>query len=341
MPFDAFAIITRPSWLTDDWGADSGAGQRGIAAPCFYLDWGRLFFRLVALGLIFSGAFALLQSAAGHFLAHDLRYVGMNLVELCGLRQGRVARFMFHDRVSFGGALIAIGWLYLWLEQFPLRSGECWAWWTFLLSGLTGFGSFLAYLGYGYLDSWHGLASLVLLPLYAWGLTLTRRSLGHGPKRERRPKAWWRGRLGLGRALLIGTSLGLMVGGATILLLGMTRVFVPQDLRYMGLGAGELIAINSRLTPLIAHDRAGFGGAIVTCGLLLFCCVWFGCPSRSLWTVVLLAGGTGFITAIGVHPIIGYTSFSHLAPAYLGAAMFLVGIALCHKPMSGNQAPSG
>lgn len=48
-------------------------------------------------------------------------------------------------------------------------------------------------------------------------------------------------------------------------LVGMSCVFVPQDLSYMGLGVEELHALNPRLAPLIAHDRAGFGGA-VCCG---------------------------------------------------------------------------
>ena len=298
---------------------------------------GRPLLRLVALSLMLSGVFALFQSATGRLLPHDLRYVQMSMVQLCGLSQGRVAGFMFHDRVSFGGALIAIGWLYLWLEQFPLKAGEPWAWWTFLLSGLTGFGSFLAYLNYGYLDSWHGLATLLLLPLYVAGLALTRCSVAprarQGPRLTSLAGASWRTRLGLGRAFLLGTAVGLVLGGTTILLIGMTRVFVPQDLRYMGLGESDLLAINRRLVPLIAHDRAGFGGGIGTCGLLLFCCLWFGSASRELWGAVLLAGSTGFITAIGVHPLIGYTEFSHLAPAYLGALLFSAGIALCRKPM--------
>jgi hypothetical protein len=298
---------------------------------------GRLLFRVVALGLMFAGLFVLAQSATGQLLPHDLRYLGMDMVQLCGVAKGRVAGFMFHDRVSFGGALVAIAVLYLWLEQFPLKSGEAWAWWTFLLSGTTGFGSFLACLGYGYLDSWHGLATLALLPLYVSGLILAWRSLprdsnpglsnkvpvGHG----------WQARQNWGRALLLATALGLMTGGATILLIGMTRVFVPQDLRYIGLRANDLLAINRRLLPLIAHDRAGFGGAIVTCGLLLFWCVWFGTPSRELWLAVFAAVSTGFVTAIGVHPLIGYIDFSHLAPAYLGAILFSIGITLCYRPM--------
>ncbi len=315
-------------------GRTAAGGWRPL---CLCPDNGRLLFRLVALALMAAGGFALAQSATGHFLAHDLRYLEMDPLQLCGVGQGRVARFMFHDRVSFGGALMAMGLLYLWLEQIPLKAGELWAWRTLLLSGFAGFGNFLAYLGYGYFDWWHGAATLVLLPLYVGGLVLTRGLLSRGPApdfRLARPlNAWWRTRLGWGRALLLTTAFGLVAGGTTILLIGMTRVFVPQDLRYLRLGACDLLAINRRLVPLIAHDRAAFGGAIATTGLLLFCCVWFGRPSRGLWQAVACAGGTGFLTAIGVHPIIGYTEFSHLAPAYGGALMFALGIALCHQPM--------
>src|SRR5207342_1652995 len=97
--------------------------------------------------------------------------------------------------------LIAIGWLYLWLVEFPLRAGECWAWWAFLLSGITGFGSFLAYLGYGYLDSWHGIATLFLLPVYLIGMILTWQSLRvrRGPISLFRPAVTepWRTRFGI------------------------------------------------------------------------------------------------------------------------------------------------
>jgi hypothetical protein len=244
---------------------------------------------------------------------------------------------MFHDRVAFGGALIAIGWLYLWLVQFPLKDGEPWAWWAFVLSGLAGFGSFLAYLGYGYLDSWHGVATLFLLPTQLLGLVISWPHLKNraGPQSLLQPaaKPSLRTRFGLGRALLLSTGAGLVLGGLTICFVGMTHVFVPQDLRYIGMAARDFNAINPRLVPLIAHDRAGFGGGLATCGLILCCCVWCGRPSRSLWQAVALAGGTGFLTAIGVHPLIGYTDFTHLAPAYLGAVIFLAGIALCRKPM--------
>src|SRR5260370_34938666 len=48
-------------------------------------------------------------------------------------------------------------------------------------SGGFGFGSFLAYLGYGYLDTWHGLATLLLLPVYVAGIWRARGLLAHPP----------------------------------------------------------------------------------------------------------------------------------------------------------------
>jgi len=292
---------------------------------------------LTAVCLMLAGGFALFLSASGHFLPQDVRFLGMDKDQLCAMNQCRIVHFMFHDRVSFGGALIAIGWLYLWLTEFPLKAGEAWAWWVFCLSGLTGFGSFLAYLGYGYLDSWHGVATLFLLPIYLLGMFISWRSLRHkaglSSLFKPAPSPVLGIPFGMGRALLLATGAGMMMGGTIILLVGMTHVFVPQDLDYLGLTVRELQLINPRLIPLIAHDRAGFGGAIATCGFILFCCVWRGRPSRSLWQVTALSGSIGFATAIGIHPIIGYMDFSHLLPAYIGAAMFFSGVSLCYKPM--------
>jgi hypothetical protein len=298
---------------------------------------GRPLLALVAICLMLCGAFALFLSASGHFLPQDVQFLGMDKDQLCGLDECRIVHFMFHDRVSFGGALIAMGWLYLWLIQFPLKAGEAWAWWVFFASGVAGFGSFLAYLGYGYLDTWHGAATLFLLPLYLLGLLICWRSLPHkaGPFSLLKPSITpsLKTSFGIGRALLLATASGMMLGGSIILVVGMTHVFVPQDLQYLGMTMRDLQLINPRLIPLIAHDRAGFGGAIATCGMILFLCVWRGRPSPSLWQAVALAGGFGFTTAIGIHPIIGYTDVSHLAPAYIGVAMFLAGICLCHRPM--------
>ena len=122
---------------------------------------------------------------------------------------------------------------------------------------------------------------------------------------------------------------------------GMTSVFVPQDLEFMGMTAGDLHVINPRLVPLIAHDRAGFGGGIGTCGLAVLFCVWCGRPSKSLWQVLCFSGVVGFATAIGVHPVVGYNNLFHLAPAIAGAVMFIIGLGLCYGPMCKKAVDDG
>jgi len=111
----------------------------------------------------------------------------------------------------------------------------------------------------------------------------------------------------------------------------------------MGLTAEDLRQINARLVPLIAHDRAGFGGALLSCGLAMFLCVLWAAPSRSFRQALGVAGIAGFGTAIGVHPAIGYLSLSHLGPAVFGALVFALGLALASsgpRPHDSSAAAS-
>src|SRR6266849_177147 len=100
---------------------------------------GRLLLLLLSLGLMLAGLGALFLAVSGRFLPHDERFLGMTSEELCRLYGCRVVHFMSHDRASFGGALIALAILYLWLVRFPLAEGQAWAWWLFLVTGTVGF----------------------------------------------------------------------------------------------------------------------------------------------------------------------------------------------------------
>ena len=282
-----------------------------------------------AAALLFSGVFAVFLSARREFLPHDIAHLGMTAEQLCNLAGCRVVHFMFHDRVAFGGSLIAIAVLYLWMAAFPLKQGSRWAWWGFAVSGLLGFGSFAAYLGYGYLDTWHGWATLGLIPVFFVGLVRSRRH------RMISEIGWLRSADGskapallrLGRRGLIATGAGLMAAGSVILLLGTTDVFVAEDLAFMGVTRETLDAVNPKLVPLIAHDRAGFGGGLATMGLLVVLCAWFAPPSRSFHQALMVSGAAGFGCAIGTHFFEGYTNPVHLAPAFAGAALFAVSLA--------------
>ena len=304
--------------MPSDGAADTGFGEALVGD-------GRPLLVLTALALVAFGAFAMFLAASGQFLPHDIEYLGMTSAQLCSLHGCRVVHFMIHDRLTFGGVLVAIGIIYVWLVEFPLRNGETWAWWALAASGAVGFLSFLAYLGYGYLDTWHGVGTLGMLPLFAGGLARTRSLRRTVVPRARLDFASAAGR---GRALLAAAAIGMIAAGVTITAVGVTMVFVPQDLEFIRATREDLRAINPRLIPLIAHDRAGFGGALLCFGIATLFAVVHGPIRRSLRQALALAGLFGFSTAIGIHVSIGYLSVPHLAPAVAGCALYFLGLAL-------------
>jgi hypothetical protein len=235
---------------------------------------GVLLLLATAASLVLAGGFAMLLAASGEFLPHDIAYLGMSAADLCSIARCRIVDFMIHDRAAFGGALLGVGVLYTYLVLFPLRQGQLWAWWLLAISGSAGFLSFLSYLGYGYLDTWHGVGSLVLLPVFVIGLLRSRRLVGQlANPMVLLPAHNLRGlpaRRRAGRACLLLGAVGTALGGLAILRIGITDIFVPEDLSFMGLSTAQLQAINPRLVPLMAHDRAGFGGAVFTLGLTAF-----------------------------------------------------------------------
>lgn len=312
-----------PSWAEV---ADVPEHERGLL-PELIGD-GRPLVTLTASMLFLSGAFAVFLSFTREFLPHDVAFLGMTADEVGMIAGGRVVRFMFHDRVAFGGTLMAIATLYAWLAAFPLRMRERWAWRAAAASGVVGFASFLAYLGYGYLDKWHAVATVALLPMFVLGVWRARSGA------TVRSSGWLRtadGRqaptlLRAGRWGLLATGAGVTGAGIVILYLGSTEVFVPEDLGFMGVTRETLDQVNTRLIPLIAHDRAGFGGGLATTGLLLLMCGWYAPPGRAFHQAMLIAGGLGFGCAIGTHFVEGYVNPIHLAPAIAGAVLFVGGI---------------
>ena len=135
---------------------------------------GRFLIALTGVSLVLSGGFAVFQSVSGQLLPHDSHAIGMDAFALARAGNRELLGFMFHDRVAYGGSLLAIGFGYLWLAEFPMSRHASWAWWALLLSGGIGFLAFLTYLGQGYLDTWHGVATLLLLPVFAAGLLRSR-----------------------------------------------------------------------------------------------------------------------------------------------------------------------
>jgi hypothetical protein len=300
---------------------------------------GRALLALCALALVGAGLFAVVLAATVKLLPNDTETIGMSVDELCRVADCRIVDFMAHDRAAMAGTFIAMGAIYGWLALVPLARGEAWAWWTLTITGAVGFTSFLSYLGYGYLDTYHAIATLMLLAVFVAGLALSRRGLpairGPGALVRSGPQRPFDGRLGAGRAGLLAAASGFLLGGVVVLVIGVTSVFVPQDLDFIGLSADDLRAVDDNLVPVIAHDRTEFGGGLAVFGLLCAAVAWRGLRSgeRSLWWTLAVAGFALFAGAIVSHPVIGYTALSHVGPAYAGAVGFMGVLAILRRPL--------
>lgn len=283
---------------------------------------------LMGAGMVFGSVLALAIAMTRVVLPYDEAFVGMSRERLMAVNP-RLLAFMSHDRVSLAGTMIAIGVMYLGLSMDGIRRGLHWAQQSVFLSAFTGFASFFLFLGFGYLDTFHAFVTAVLLQFLLLALHSrlgTYTPVVPPPMRENRA---WRRSL-WGQLLLILHACGLLGAGAAISVIGITKVFVPEDLEFMRTTAEALEAANPRLVPLIAHDRATLGGMLLASGwAFLLPALWgFRNGSARLWWAMLVAGVCAYAAALGIHLTVGYTSVVHLLPAFGGLAVFLLGLGL-------------
>ena len=94
-----------------------------------------------------------------------------------------------------------------------------------------------------------------------------------------------------------------------------------------------LQSISDHLIPVIAHDRAGFGSALISIGILVLCLsLWgFRAGERWLWYTLLLGALPAFVAGIGTHFAIGYTNFFHLFPLYFLCLLYIIGLMLSYS----------
>jgi hypothetical protein len=282
---------------------------------------GRPALATIGVALAFAGGLAVYLGFTRQLLPHDLAYLGMSAVELGDVADGRLMDFMVHDRVSWGGSLFAVGVMYLWLTVFPLADGKRWAWMTIAVTGAVGFASFASHLPTGYLDSWHGVGTLLLIPVFAVGLARSRSTIieqSFSAAARLSDMTW-------GRRLVLATGVGLAVSAMVIMAIGMTVTFVSSDLDFIGLETEQLTSLNERLVSLVAHDRIGFAGGVLVSGLLIASIAVFG-EGRAARQAVAVGGLFGFGLAVGIHFAVGYTDLFHIAPALIGPAALLTGL---------------
>jgi dihydroorotate dehydrogenase len=278
--------------------------------------------------MLLGGCLAWVVAATRVVLPYDEAFVGLSRAELEAVNP-RLLAFLAHDRVTLSGTMIAIGVLYAQLAIFPLRGGERWARRALTISASVGFASFLLFLGFGYFDPLHALVTLLLLPFFLLGLLGPRAQARPGLPPPPRPA----GR-SLGQLLFVAVGIGLLLGGISLAAIGVTYVFVPEDLAFMGTTRAALDAASPRLVPLIAHDRAGLGGALLSNGLgVILASLWgYRSGARWLWWTLFASGVPGFVAALGTHVAVGYTDAWHLAPALTGLALYAAAL-ICSAPV--------
>lgn len=296
---------------------------------------------LLGLAMLIGSLLALVTAATDVVLPYDEAFVGLTRGEL-GRINTRLLPFMTHDRVTLAGTMIAIGILYLGLSLYGVRRGLHWAQQSVFISATIGFTSFFLFLGFGYLDTFHAFVSACMLQLLLLGihskLGIYRPAVAPYLRENAAMRlAHW------GQFVLIIHSIGLIAAGAIISIIGVTSVFVPEDLLFMNTTAEELCGVNPRLTALVAHDRATLGGMLLSVGAgFLFPMLWgFRNGERWMWWTFAIAGLSAYAAALGVHCVVGYNDIRHLLPAFMGLGLFLLGLGLSYKylciPDPGND----
>ncbi|WP_404406201.1 dihydroorotate dehydrogenase [Jeotgalibacillus malaysiensis] len=284
--------------------------------------WGLLF----GLAILIGGMIALGFSMTRIILPYDEQFIGMTRAEIEAFNPAVLA-FMAHDRMALAGTMISGGILYIQLARHGLSKRLHWTKVAFHTAAITGFLGIFAFIGYGYFDWLHGVFWLVLLPIYLTSFYLTQESHAFPSSSNRTNSRAWK-LSNIGQLLFVMMGAMIMVGGIVITFIGMTGVFVATDLGYLCVTPEMLQAVNERLIPVIAHDRAGFGSALISVGLIVLLLALWGFREGAAWVWNTIAIGAlpAFTAGIATHFVIGYTTFIHLLPVYLLVVIYLAGL---------------
>lgn len=293
---------------------------------------------LIGLALLATGTGASIISFGPVLLGYDKHFLrgGTSVLD-----HGRLLDFVQHDRITFAGIALGIGVLYTGLAWFGVRPGWRWARTTLTTSCTVGMLTLFLFFGFGYFEPLHALVTAGLVPL------LLAAALGARPTatwvRRPEPSDAVRRRALLGQLVLVLVAIGLLGGGVVIATIAVTDVFVSTDVSFIGVTPSDLADLSDRIIPFVAHDRAGFGGALIAEGLaMLGLALWgFRPGERWVWWTLLVAALLSGGPAIGIHWAVGYTSFAHLLPVYVAGVLTVVGLALSRSYLLGEARSTG
>jgi dihydroorotate dehydrogenase len=247
----------------------------------------------LALGIALAGggALALGLSFSRVLLPYDEQFLGFTS-EVMQRSLPKLHAFMAHDRGTLAGVMLGLGWFYGVLAWGGIRMGVGGAKTAVVASALAGFASFFSFLGFGYFDTLHAFVAAILFQFSVQvmvGRTSDQwKEVASGPDDED-PK--WR-RAQWGQFCWVLHAVGLILAGCVILGIGMTRVFVSEDLAFLCMSAEQVRELGDRVVSVVAHDRATLGGMLWASGMgMLLPVLW--CHQRGaswLWWAVLGLG---------------------------------------------------
>lgn len=293
---------------------------------------------LIGAAMFLGGILAMIIATTRVVMPYDEAMAGLTREQIVEIND-RLLHFMTHDRVTLSGTMLAVGILYLALSWYGSRRGMHWAHVAIIMSSLAGFTSFFLFLGFGYFDPFHAFVTAVMLQPVLLAMHSDLPEYRHPIAPELTNDRAWR-LSQWGQVIFIGHGAVLIVAGCVISSVGISHVFVHEDLEFMHTTAEHLFDAHPRLVPLVAHDRATFGGMLISCGVCVFLTSLWGFRRGNawLWWALVTAGTIAYVATICVHWHVGYTSLMHLLPAYAGLAMIAVGGALSYQhlcPASG------
>lgn len=297
-------------------------------------------FWAAALGaaMLGGGVLALILAFTRVLLPYDEHYIGLTAAELARLNPKLLA-FMAHDRATLAGVMLGLGWLYWVLARQGIRSGNHAAWLAVTASAFAGFASFFYFLGFGYFDPLHAFVTAVLFQILLMIMIGQTSTPARQDALDLVEDATWR-RAQWGQLLLVIHAAGLLAAGVIISIIGLTQVFVAEDLAFLCIAPGEVSALGERLFGVVAHDRATLGGMLLACGVAsLLPTLWsFERGNRWLGNAYLGLGLPAYTAALGIHYAVGYQDWRHLLPAWVGAALWAAGLFLSRDYLGAQPA---
>lgn len=286
---------------------------------------------LFGLFIVIGGILAFLFSITTVILPYDEQFLQVKRQAIWDFNE-RIMLFMSHDRMTLAGTMISGGIVYMQLAQHGVKRGMKWAKQAIDIAAIIGFLGIFTFIGFGYFDWLHLIFWLVLLPVYLYGFFKTKGIQGTPSSMNRKnDRVWKRSLYGQLAFVMLGFSFAL--GGIVITFIGVTTIFVATDLSYICMTPEMMSDFNERLLPVLAHDRAGFGSALLSVGLLVLVLSLWGFQQGNRWTwwTFLIGGFPAFFAGIYIHFAIGYTTFIHLLPAYFALFLFIIGLLLSYR----------